>query len=167
MGSRGPCGGGACTPSDRVREGLTHGPRPWVAAMVPSSHTALRLQDASWDKQEGFGQLLTPNPSHPATPARGPGQNPLPVTPGLTDFPYCGSDAQSCPTLCDPVDCSPPGSSVHGILPARILEWGILCQGIFPTQGLNPGLLFLPHMPPSVFILLQTSVISSFTERSQ
>ena len=32
-------------------------------------------------------------------------------------------DAQSCPTLCDPVDCSPPGSSVHGILQARILEW--------------------------------------------
>ena len=30
---------------------------------------------------------------------------------------------QSCPTLCDPVDCSPPGSSVHGILQARILEW--------------------------------------------
>ena len=31
--------------------------------------------------------------------------------------------AQSCPTLCDPVDCSPPGSSVHGVLQARILEW--------------------------------------------
>ena len=31
--------------------------------------------------------------------------------------------AQSCPTLCDPVDCSPPGSSVHGILQARVLEW--------------------------------------------
>ena len=31
--------------------------------------------------------------------------------------------AQSCPNLCDPVDCSPPGSSVHGILQARILEW--------------------------------------------
>ena len=31
--------------------------------------------------------------------------------------------AQSCPTLCDPVDHSPPGSSVHGILQARILEW--------------------------------------------
>ena len=30
---------------------------------------------------------------------------------------------QSCPTLCDPVDCSPPGSSVHGILQVRILEW--------------------------------------------
>ena len=30
---------------------------------------------------------------------------------------------QSCPTLCDPMDYSPPGSSVHGILQARILEW--------------------------------------------
>ena len=31
--------------------------------------------------------------------------------------------AQSCPTLCHPIDCSPPGSSVHGISQARILEW--------------------------------------------
>ena len=31
--------------------------------------------------------------------------------------------AQSCPTLCDPADCSPPGSSAHGILQARVLEW--------------------------------------------
>ena len=31
--------------------------------------------------------------------------------------------AQSCPTLCDPMDCSPPGSSIHGILQARVLEW--------------------------------------------
>ena len=38
--------------------------------------------------------------------------------------------AQSCPTLRDPMDCSPPGSSVHSLL-----------QGIFPTQGSNPGLL--------------------------
>ena len=30
---------------------------------------------------------------------------------------------QSCPTLCDPVDYSPPGSSVHGILQVRMLEW--------------------------------------------
>ena len=36
----------------------------------------------------------------------------------------CESEvAQSCPTLCDPMDCSPPGSSIHGILQARILEW--------------------------------------------
>ena len=31
--------------------------------------------------------------------------------------------AQSCPTLCNPKDCSPPGSSIHGILQARVLEW--------------------------------------------
>ena len=31
---------------------------------------------------------------------------------------------QSCPTLCDPTDCSPPGSSVHGSFQARVLEWG-------------------------------------------
>ena len=31
--------------------------------------------------------------------------------------------AQSCPTLCDPMDCSPPGSSVHWILQARTLDW--------------------------------------------
>ena len=43
----------------------------------------------------------------------------------------------------DPMDCSPPGSSVRGILQARILELGyhFLFQGIFPTQRLNPGLL--------------------------
>ena len=34
--------------------------------------------------------------------------------------------AQSCPTLCDPMDCSLPGSSVHGILQARVLEWGAI-----------------------------------------
>ena len=50
--------------------------------------------------------------------------------------------AQSCPTLCDPMGCSLPGFSVHGIFQARILEWvAFLLQGIFPTQGLNSGLL--------------------------
>ena len=33
---------------------------------------------------------------------------------------------QSCPTLCDPMDCSFPGSSVHGIFQARVLEWGAI-----------------------------------------
>ena len=50
---------------------------------------------------------------------------------------------QSCLTLCGPVDCSLPGSTVHGILQARILEWVAIpfSRRIFPTQGLNPGLL--------------------------
>ena len=52
--------------------------------------------------------------------------------------------AQLCPTLCDPVDCSLPGSFLHGILQARVLEWvcHFLLQGIFQTQESNPG---LPH----------------------
>ena len=47
------------------------------------------------------------------------------------------SVAQSCPTLCDPMDCSLPGSSVHGILQARILEWVPYCP---PRDLLNPGI---------------------------
>ena len=39
------------------------------------------------------------------------------------------------------MDCSLLGSSVHGILQARILKWDSLLQGIFLTQGLNQGLL--------------------------
>ena len=34
--------------------------------------------------------------------------------------------AQLCPTFCDPMDCSPPGSSIHGIFQARVLEWGAI-----------------------------------------
>ena len=34
--------------------------------------------------------------------------------------------AQLCPTLSDPMDCSPPGSSAHGIFQARVLEWGAI-----------------------------------------
>ena len=50
--------------------------------------------------------------------------------------------AQSC--LCDPMDCSLTGSSVHGIFQAIVLEWIAISfsRGIFLTQGLNPG---LPH----------------------
>ena len=46
--------------------------------------------------------------------------------------------AQSCLTLCDSMNCSLSGSSVHGILQARILEWVAIPSS---TQGLNPGLL--------------------------
>ena len=53
------------------------------------------------------------------------------------------SVAQSCLTLCDSMDCRPPGSSVHGDSPGK--DTGVACyaliQGIFPTQRLKPGLL--------------------------
>ena len=60
----------------------------------------------------------------------------------------CVLVTQSCLTLCNLMDCRPPGSSVHGILQAKILEWGShsLFQGIFLTQGLNPGLLLCRHI---------------------
>ena len=49
---------------------------------------------------------------------------------------------QSCLTFYDPMDCSPPGSSVHGILPKNAgVGSHSLLPGIFPTEGLNPGLL--------------------------
>ena len=45
---------------------------------------------------------------------------------------------RSCPTLCDPMDCSPSGSSVHGILQARILEWvAIPFSRDLPTPGIE------------------------------
>ena len=48
---------------------------------------------------------------------------PFPIS-GL-EFPLvvCAMLLQLCPTLCDPMDCNPPGSSANGILQARILEW--------------------------------------------
>ena len=47
---------------------------------------------------------------------------------------------QSCPTLRDPINCSPPGSSVHGIFQARILEW-LPCplSGDLPKPGIEPS----------------------------
>ena len=54
----------------------------------------------------------------------------------------CVLVTQLCSTLFNPIACSPPGSSVHGILQARILEWVVISfSGIFPTQGSNPSLL--------------------------
>ena len=56
-----------------------------------------------------------------------------------------GLVAQSCPCLCDPMDCSPPGSSAHGDSPGKNsgMDCHGLLQGIFPFQGSNPD---LPHL---------------------
>ena len=75
---------------------------------------------------------------------------------------------QSCLTLCDSMDCCPPGSSVHGILQARILE-GLPGPppGDFPTQGLSPGFLHherifyhLSHQDVKELSVLSSEVIS-------
>ena len=47
---------------------------------------------------------------------------------------------QSCLTLCDPIDCSSPGSSVHGILQARILEWDLPHPGMEPVSLMSLAL---------------------------
>ena len=52
-------------------------------------------------------------------------------------FCMCAKSLQSCLTLCDPMGCSLPGSSVHGILQARILEWAAMPSFKGSSQGLN------------------------------
>ena len=52
----------------------------------------------------------------------------------MSDFLQVSSVAQSCPTLSDPKDCSLPGSSVHGIFQARVLEWGAIAFSDFKVH---------------------------------
>ena len=51
--------------------------------------------------------------------------------------------AQSCPTLSDPMDCSPPGYSVHGIFQAGVLEWGAIAfsEALLALNGPNRHIL--------------------------
>ena len=69
--------------------------------------------------------------------------SPLPSFNRLNTSAAAAKSLQSCPTLVTSMDCSPPGSSVHGIFPGKNtgVGWHFLLQGIFPTQELNPGLL--------------------------
>ena len=61
--------------------------------------------------------------------------------------------AQPCPTPCDPVDCSPPGSSVHGILQARILDWVAVpsSRGDLPDPEIRPTSLTSPELADGFF----------------
>ena len=65
--------------------------------------------------------------------------------------------AQSCPTLSDLMDCSPPGSSVHGIFQARVLEGGAIAFSEIKGQGMTKGYfcrqahLILLHFKDTVF----------------
>ena len=58
--------------------------------------------------------------------------------------------AQSCPTLSEPMDCSPLGSSIHGIFQARVLEWGAI---VFSGEAMRPSQMSLQvtfHLVPVV-----------------
>ena len=72
----------------------------------------------------------------------------------------CAKLPQLCLTLCNPMGCSLPGSSVHGILHARILEWAVISssKGIFPAQGSNLHLLCLLHWQAGSLLLAPPSL---------
>ena len=60
--------------------------------------------------------------------------------------------AQLCLTLCDPMDSNPPGSSVHGILQARILEWVAMPSSRgFSNPGIEPASLACPALAGGFF----------------
>ena len=85
----------------------------------------------------------------------------------------CVLVAQSCLILCDPVDCSSPGSSVHGILQVRILEWvampsfnGSSKAGIEPRSSALQADSLLAEPPGKPFFALGHSVIpAAFVEK--
>ena len=104
-----------------------------------------------FSRQEYWSGLLCPSPGDLPIPGIEP-RSPTLQTDSLPSEPPGkpiksgggGLIPQSCPTLCDPMDCSLPGSSVHGDSPGQNTGVGsrFLLQGIFPTQGSDPG---LPH----------------------
>ena len=88
--------------------------------------------------------------------------------------------AQSCPTLCDPVDYSPPGSSAHGVLQAKILEWVAISMSRGSSQyrdqieswspALQADSLLLSHwgnpLPPKKISLPDKTVFSHHSKDS-
>ena len=98
-------------------------PRPTVPTFARASLSRKPPKREGNTQERGLRQR---KPRHADTSASPPGEACLP---GLPQQPQSHrrlsvcSAAQVCPTLCDPMDCGPPGSSVHGILQARILEW--------------------------------------------
>ena len=70
---------------------------------------------------------------------------------------------QSCPTPSDPMDCSPPGSSVHGIFQARVVEWGAIAfyKALSKSCQINYLTLSDAPLPLSPKLCARTSLIST------
>ena len=76
-----------------------------------------------------------------------------------------GMHAQSCqlcPTLCDPMDCSPPSSSAHGISQARILEWVAISSSKGSSRLMSPALAgrFISTVPPGKLRNIEVGILS-------
>ena len=104
---------------------------PLKLVMVPM-HVRIKSQEFSWQAESSLtGLCLTAVFSH--------------IVGTITSICVVirSKVVQSCPTVCNPMDCSLPGSSVHGIFQARVLEWAAISSpGDLPDQELNLG---LPH----------------------
>ena len=81
----------------------------------------------------------------------------------------CAKSLQSCLTLCDPMDCSPPGSTVHGILQARILEWvAISCSRASRLLLWHVGSLpLVPPGNPMITVILQFKIGETETQGAE
>ena len=79
-------------------------------------------------------------------------QNPPSCSPNHDPLAAAAKSLQSCPTLCDPMDCSPPGSPVHGIFQARVLEWVAIAFSDDPLVLLKQPLSLFPT--PQITLLL-------------
>ena len=75
----------------------------------------------------------------------------------------CCLIAKSCPTLCDPMDCSPPGSSVHGISQARILESVVISYSKGSSQSRDQTQSGLDTEPPGKPLYYLLQVTKSFS----
>ena len=104
-----------------------------VRLVIPSNHLILCFPLCSWnslDENTGASShLLLQGPSQPGIESRSPALHidSLPSEPGRKTPVVCYCLVTwSCPTSCDPMDSSPPGSAVCGISQARILEWAAI-----------------------------------------
>ena len=102
---------------------------------LTSAHQAPLSMEFS--KKEYWSGLPFPSPGDLSNPGFKPGSPALQAEPLPSEPPgkpthththtHTHSEVvQSCPTLCDPMDCSLPGSSIHGIFQARVLEWVVM-----------------------------------------
>ena len=69
---------------------------------------------------------------------------------------------QSCPTLSNPMDCSPPGSSIHGIFQARVLEWGAIAFSAIKRNAFESVLMRWIDLEP----IIQSEVSQKVKEKN-
>jgi len=74
--------------------------------------------------------------------------------------------AQSCPTLSDPMDCSLPGSSIHGIFQARVLEWGAIAFSSKFVQPLSKKIMKVPQKTKNRITILSSNPTSGYIASS-